>query len=248
MSCLPRWRMPSAAKRLVGLPHQLCIASIPVTDRHTSVAMESTTEQLGQLSQRAWLGLASLRRTGLRSAHRSLAPVRQTLRQSLLGFCSTNTKRWRTRCGLRKQLRPKKASADGSGMVQLARDKVKLKSVQAQEAAAQAEIPRARALAVARVTANVQAHDVVSSASSGMTAAAENTTDQADRKTEIPKLAPGENEIDVHGVSREDVRLCHGDPPPEAEPSTDRLSSVCNTRHVLDLFCTCLSDPQTAYR
>ena len=138
-------------------------------------------------------------------------------------------------------------SRDASGMVQVTRDTVKLESVQAQEAAAQAEIRRARALEVARVAANVPAHDVVSSATSGMTAAAENTTDQTDRKTEVPKLTPGGNEIDVHGVSREDVRLCHGDPPPEAEPSMDRLSSVCNTRHVLDLFCTCLSDPQTAY-
>ena len=132
-------------------------------------------------------------------------------------------------------------------MVHVARDKVKLESVQAQEAAAQGEIRRARALEVARVAANVPAYGVVSSATSGMTAAAENTTNQADRKTEIPKFAPGGSGIDVHGVSREDVRLCHGDPPPEAEPSTDRLSSACNTRHVLDLFCTCLSDPQTAY-
>ena len=62
----------------------------------------------------------------------------------------------------------------------------RLRSVHASEAAAEAETRRAHELEVARFGATAPALGVVSSARSGMTVAAENTIDQADRKTQFP--------------------------------------------------------------
>ena len=70
--------------------------------------------------------------------------------------------------------------------------KVKLTSVQAEEPAAEAELRHTRQLQVARVGADVLAHDVVSSATSGMSVTAENTIDPADRKNDFPKLHLGD--------------------------------------------------------
>ena len=58
---------------------------------------------------------------------------------------------------------------------------------------------------------SVPAHDVVSSATAGMTVIAENTIDQADRKTEFPELDPGEVKslFTAHHVKM--AGFCHGD-------------------------------------
>ena len=85
--------------------------------------------------------------------------------------------------------------------------KVKLKPAQAKEEAS----PCTRDLEVTGVAATVPAHDVVSSATSGLTVVAENKIDLADRRTEFQKLDPGEvaSFFPVHHGKM--ARLCHGD-------------------------------------
>ena len=139
-SCLSlRAKHPVCREEPCGFPHQLCITSIPVTDRHTSVSMESTTEELGQLSQRdAPLG-EGWNHCGERACDPHSELWRQWDRRYVIhcsAFARPIKKKWRTRCVLRKQLRPKMPSRDASGMVQVARDAVKLESVQAEVARA----------------------------------------------------------------------------------------------------------------
>ena len=115
---------------------------------------------------------------------------------------------------------------------QLVSGKVKPTSGQASEAVAKGEIRRALELEVARVGATAPALGVVGLAILGRTVAAENTTDQANGRTEFPSLDPGD--VSLLFI----VSVCHammGDSvtaikptisPLEAEPSTHLLSSL----------------------